>query len=1107
VVELSETTIIEVLQSLGLTEKEAEVYIFLAKHGPMKGVKIAKQLRKHKAQIYRILRRLQKNNIVESTLEAPTRFSARPFEKVLDQFIRSKQEEATFIERTKKEWLNDWERIRKARIQPITEKFVVIEGKKKIYLKILQMIAQTKNQISLILPISKISRAEQFGVFDEIKKHPIKSKIKFRVLTELSKQNLKATKLLVPKIKNEIDFRAIIPNSEQRTLPRMVIRDKNEVLFFISPKTDLFTGQNESALFINSTSLVETLIGTFEDLWKDSIFIEDRIFEIETGKILPKPCAEKGTEILSDYQTTLTKVKNQLISLPSLSAQLSRIESSLPIFVGRQDELRQLEEFLEKTRKGNGNTIIIGGEAGIGKTRLVDELMFTARSKNIRVIKCNCSQDSKVPQLAIRKILKEIFELSENENPDLRSKEIREKMKDFDPQLMTVIPAINNLFSNLSFRPKVHSDQFGTSEDLALLLKSELIFENLAKIIISFSFKQPLILFVDDLHLADSSFLKFFKNIAKKIQKSNLLLIGACRQTSIIKTSEGIIHPLFDTVELLNNESLFQNIELKSLTQPDCSKLINNILGIYNYNFEKLIYQETKGNPFYILETIKFLINKKIITPKDEKWALTKSLNEIELPHTLRDVISLRISLLSEEERDILDCASVIGEQFTSNLIKDITDLNRLQVLKRLNKIERKYQLIHSNNDKYRFDHSKIRQFLYHEITSELRKEYHSLIAKKLEENNKNHLNQVVNQLAYHYYYSENSEKAIPYLLQAGQNLRKEYMFFETIRCFVKALEMMSNNEKWNQEKTKTLELLGGIYGFVAEHEMANECYLKGIASTKDESIKDRLQKKIRRKKNVDNKGVRLTYYVYGQGEPTILFYCWRSSTEFWIPQVTYFSQKCKVVTLDMRGTGNSDKPIGEYTADVLTDDLDSIIDDLQAKNLVIVGSNYGTKIVVKYVAQYPEKISKLVLLSFYPGPISSSPNFNEEMFEKWRQMALKSPSWFVDGFWKGAFPDPKLESLREWGLKSAKRTPPEIFRDGWYNIVKADVRSLLKKIDVPTLIIGGDKDNFDIENTKYLQEEIPNAERQIIRGIHSKLIPIFAARKLNQIMENYLNI
>jgi pimeloyl-ACP methyl ester carboxylesterase/sugar-specific transcriptional regulator TrmB len=1103
---LSIETLKNTLKNFGITENEAEIYVFLAKGGTLKTGQIAKQLRKNKGTVYRTLSNLKKKGFVESTLESPTRYVAIPLQKIIDSYIKYRRKEITQVEKTKTELLKDWERIRKARIQPIMEKFAVVEGKK-IYSKILQMIEKTENQISIVLPISKISRGEQFGIFEEFTKHPKKSKIKFRMLTELSKQNLKATKLLMPKIKSEIDFRATIPSSKQKTLPRMIIKDKKDVLFFISPKTDLFsTSQNESCLFINSKSLVDTLIETFEDLWKDSIFTEDRIFEIETGKRLPQPLAETGAEIVTNFDAALNTVKEQVSSFPLLAAHITRIERSLPIFVGRQDELKQLEQSLEKVREGKGSTIIINGQAGIGKTRLVDELIHNALTNNIKVIKCNCSQDS-VPLLPIKKIFKEIFNLSGDENSDVRRKIIKEQMKDSDSQFMALLPFIDNLISNNSFKFETISGQLGTAEDLAFLLKSESLLENLAKVIVTFSSKKSLILFIDDMHLADSSSLKLFKNIARNIENSNLLLLGAYRSTGIITTFEGVVHPLYDTLEILSNESLSQNIELKRLTQSDCTKLINTMLGIYDYNFEKLIYEETEGNPFFILETLKFLINKKLLVLKGEKWELTKRLSEIELPHTIRDVISRRIYILREGERDIIDCASVVGEHFTSDLIEDITGLNSLQVLKRLNKIERKYQLIHSDDEKYWFDHSKIREFLYQDITSELRKKYHSLIAERIEEIYEDDLDQVINQLAYHHYHSGNFKKAVPYLLKAGQNSRREYMLFETIQYFSQALKAMENDERWNRQRTETLEILGGLYGFVAEHEMANECYLKAIGSTKDKSIKNRLQRKIRRKKIVENKGVRLTYYVYGKGAPTILFYCWRSSTEFWIPQVTYLSQKCQVVTLDMRGTGNSDKTFGEYTIDVFADDLNSIIDALNVKNLIVVGSNYGTKIVVKYVTHYPRKISKLVLLSFYPGPISSSPNFNEEMFEKWRQMALKSPSWFVDGFWKGAFPDPKLESLREWGLKSAKRTPPEIFRDGWYNIVKVDVRSLLKKIDVPTLIIGGDKDNFDIENTKFLQEEIPNAERQIIRGIHSKLIPIFAARKLNQIMENYLNI
>ena len=76
-----------------MTKREAEVYIFIGKRGPQKGGQIAKQLKKHSAQIYRILRRLKKKGLIESTLEAPTRFTAVPFEKILDLFIKTKQGE------------------------------------------------------------------------------------------------------------------------------------------------------------------------------------------------------------------------------------------------------------------------------------------------------------------------------------------------------------------------------------------------------------------------------------------------------------------------------------------------------------------------------------------------------------------------------------------------------------------------------------------------------------------------------------------------------------------------------------------------------------------------------------------------------------------------------------------------------------------------------------------------------------------------------------------------------------------------------------------------------------------------------------------------------
>jgi 3-oxoadipate enol-lactonase len=426
-----------------------------------------------------------------------------------------------------------------------------------------------------------------------------------------------------------------------------------------------------------------------------------------------------------------------------------------------------------------------------------------------------------------------------------------------------------------------------------------------------------------------------------------------------------------------------------------------------------------------------------------------------------------------------------------------------LQVLRRLNRIERKYQLIHSSDGKYRFDHSKIREVLYQAIAPELRREYHSLIAENLEKSYQNHLDDEINQLAYHYYKSSNSQKAIPYLIKAGKKSRKQYTLFETIRFFSQALEMMKDDEQWQSERTETLEALGDLYGFVAEHELANDCYIKGIANTDDKLAKDRMQKKIRRKRIVENKGVKLSYYVYGEGDPTILLVSWTSSTELWIPQVTYFSQKYTVVTFDMRGTGESDKPLGEYTVDVHVEDLNVIIDDLRVKNIIMVGAHYGGKIAVTYVTKYPGKISKLVLLGFLPSPFSEVAN--KEKFEKYREMALKSPSWFVNGFWTSAFSGQGFESLIEWGIKSSQRTPPEIFRDGVYSIWSVDVRPLLERINVPTLIIGGNKNANDLAQVMFLQEKIRKSKIHVFEDRNSVLLNIFAANEFNQTVENYI--
>ncbi len=295
---MSEEPIRKVLKSFGVTEKEAEVYIFLAKHGVQRSGEIAKRIKTDKSEVYRVLKNLQSEGMVESTLESPTRFTAVPFETVIDLFVKAKRAEVSSIEQAKENLLEDWKIISHAKPEPPLEKFVVIEGSRKIYPKILQMIKETEHQLSVISTVSGLVRAEQFGIFDATFTHPLKSKIKFRLLTELSEQNLNAIKtLLRRKPKTGFNLKGRNPNLGLQLSPRMVIRDEKEILFFITPKTDVeATEPDDVCLWTNCETLVYSFITVFEDLWRNSTDIERKITEIETGKPPPK------TYVISDAE-------------------------------------------------------------------------------------------------------------------------------------------------------------------------------------------------------------------------------------------------------------------------------------------------------------------------------------------------------------------------------------------------------------------------------------------------------------------------------------------------------------------------------------------------------------------------------------------------------------------------------------------------------------------------------------------------------------------------------------------------------------------------------------------------------------------------------------
>jgi sugar-specific transcriptional regulator TrmB len=272
---LSRERVLESLMRSGLTRQDSQVYLYLSKKGLQKGRVLARSLGLTKQQLYRSLKNLQRKGIVNATLERPARFSAVPLEKVLDSFLKAKIEETRRLQQDKKEILSEWQSTILEEHSKTPPKFNVIEGRSSIYPKIQQMIQESHSRISTVASVKALIQANQFGLFDPAN-NPPKSKVEFRFLTGVSKQNQDQMKTLLSQMTNaRINFEGRTPTSGVAPFPRMVIKDEDEIIFFITPKTNTsIVEQNDVCLWTNCKPLVQAFSGVFEELWRHATNIE-----------------------------------------------------------------------------------------------------------------------------------------------------------------------------------------------------------------------------------------------------------------------------------------------------------------------------------------------------------------------------------------------------------------------------------------------------------------------------------------------------------------------------------------------------------------------------------------------------------------------------------------------------------------------------------------------------------------------------------------------------------------------------------------------------------------------------------------------------------------
>ncbi|MCX6645355.1 MAG: protein kinase, partial [bacterium] len=356
---------------------------------------------------------------------------------------------------------------------------------------------------------------------------------------------------------------------------------------------------------------------------------------------------------------------------------------------GRNKELKKLLEWADqalgfvkpddesKSEPEKGFGVMIGGEAGIGKTRLVEEIVIRleAREKEHVALVGRSQQERRhVPYSPLIDMVRDFFLLDDEPEVDLV-----QLFSEYLPNLRPLIPPFLELVTRRSYLDE--STIRGVLNESNLLHLFQTLFSTIAKEI-------PLILFFDDLQWADVNTINVLSYLVAGLGDAPLLILGTFRDEEL-QSEETETHPLVEFLAKFARTRQVNRISLERLDEDACIDIIEECFPNAPFvdSLGERVYKKSEGNPFFIMEILNLLYDEGRVGFVDGRWTMKGETEDIEIPASLRDIVAFRLERLADEERDVIEAASILGYRFESKLLGDLIELSRIKLLKILQKL------------------------------------------------------------------------------------------------------------------------------------------------------------------------------------------------------------------------------------------------------------------------------------------------------------------------------------------------------------------------------------------------------------------------------------
>jgi class 3 adenylate cyclase/tetratricopeptide (TPR) repeat protein len=460
---------------------------------------------------------------------------------------------------------------------------------------------------------------------------------------------------------------------------------------------------------------------------------------------------------------------------------------------GRGHELAMLDAAWTAVTTGQRRAVLVAGEPGVGKTRLVSEIAHHAADRGATVLWGRCVDELTVPFGPFIEALRRYLAAVDGS-------QLRRVVGPLGGELIRVLPEVAEHVPQL--RPLLQTD--AATERFRL-------FEAISELLCEISVDAPLLLVLDDVHWADHESLLLLRHLLRVDAPLRALVVATYRDTDVERTT-----PLMDTLADLRREPDIDRIHLQGLEPAEVIALLEHTAGHElderGGQLAHHVHEQTGGNPFFIGEVLRHLAESGAIVRREGRWTSDLDAEQLGLDEGLREVIGRRLSRLSDDANQILAAASVIGVEFDVATLDAIDDLGRPAILQALDEAVHAAVVreVTDRRGAYTFAHALVRSVLHGELPTSRRVVLHWRAVEALAERRQHGTEVSADVLAFHAtegVLAGDPARAARFSLEAGEVAQRELAFESAVRHFEQGLSDLALASEPQLELRYDLEL------------------------------------------------------------------------------------------------------------------------------------------------------------------------------------------------------------------------------------------------------------------------------------------------------------